>query len=146
MSCALLAKPNRNTAKSARPNGDHHSIAAPPPLPFPRHTLLDEAAAEIGIHQPPRRSLDRLAKAFVGNVLAAGEAREYYDRGRPALAAQLQTLRDRAEALLAAGKQEDALATRMKTLKGGTPEAKLQAATVDSAFQLYRAIEALRVP
>ena len=58
-----LGEAEQEHRKISRPNGDHHSIAAPPPLPFPRHALLDEAAAEIGIRQPPRRSLDRLAKA-----------------------------------------------------------------------------------
>jgi hypothetical protein len=47
-----LGEAEQEHRKISRPIGDHHSITAPPPLPFPRHTLLDEAAAEIGIHQP----------------------------------------------------------------------------------------------
>jgi hypothetical protein len=55
-----LGEAEQEHRKISRPNGDHHSIAAPPLLPFPRHTLLDEAAADP---PAPSRSLDRLAKA-----------------------------------------------------------------------------------
>ena len=45
--------------KIPRAISDHHAIAAATPLPFAGHALLDEAAAQIGVHQPAIGTLDR---------------------------------------------------------------------------------------
>src|SRR5437667_9781690 len=47
--------------------GDQHAIAARPSLPRPRHALLDDTAAQIGIHPALLGPPDRLAEPSVGH-------------------------------------------------------------------------------
>src|SRR5947209_1531913 len=57
---------------------DQHAIAARPSFSGPRHPLLEDAAAEIGIDQAALGPPHRLAKTRIGNPLAARKAREQF--------------------------------------------------------------------
>ena len=59
--------------KIPRAISDHHAIAAATPLPFAGHALLDEAAAQIGVHQPAIGTLDRLDQARICDLFPACE-------------------------------------------------------------------------
>jgi hypothetical protein len=78
LSRSLLAKPKEEYRARLGAVGDQHAIAARSTFAGPRHALLEDAAAKIGIHQAARGPADRLAKACIGNPSATRKAREQF--------------------------------------------------------------------
>jgi hypothetical protein len=65
------------------PKSDQHAKAASFALPWSRNPLLDEAATEVRINQPPRRPLDGIDQTEITDaVLSVNFAR--HDTGQAA--------------------------------------------------------------
>src|SRR5208282_4284924 len=71
-----LGEAEQKHRKISRSKRDQHPIPAAPPLPPSGDTLLNQPAAEIGIHQPPPCRQNNFGQIFIWDVFTTGKARE----------------------------------------------------------------------
>jgi len=71
-----LGEPKQKHRARLTPLRKQHAEAARPPMTRPRHALLDDTAAQIGIDEAAFCPPQRPDQVCVGNPLAAREARE----------------------------------------------------------------------